>query len=222
MSIASFERAAMSKQWFYQVMGSTIGPVTSAELKLCVQKGQIPPDTQIRLGPDGKWQSADRIKGLLDATPEAAVKPETPSKSAPEKSGASSPTGEKRYIAVAVPSEKKSGVVAMPVSAPKKPPSSGEIKTYHIVGEEAHDDAEDESPSGEYDFFRFVGFENAIGPALHRVLCDHCRVSQLTLAQATRRALADYLGRKDLRDDAPAGAGPPAAEPAPEPSALIG
>jgi hypothetical protein len=204
----------MSKQWFYQLMGSTIGPVSSAELKHRVLQGQIPPDTPIRLGPDGKWQAAERVKGLLDAAPAAA-----PASAAPAATK-SARAPEKKYVAVAVPSEKAS--IPLAGSAPPKPPSSGELKTYHLVGEDDHASDEDESPSGEYDFFRFVGFENAIGPTLHQVLREHCRLNQLTLAQATRRAIADYLGRKDLRDDASPTAAAPAADAAPEPSALIG
>ncbi len=43
----------MAKQWYYQVMGSEVGPISSAELKNRVQKGMLQPDMPVRVGPDG-------------------------------------------------------------------------------------------------------------------------------------------------------------------------
>src|SRR6478672_3056722 len=65
----------MSKQWYYEAMGSPVGPITSGELKICVQTHRILPETRIRLGEDGKWQTADRIKGLFDGAPPPTAKP---------------------------------------------------------------------------------------------------------------------------------------------------
>ena len=56
----------MLKQWYFQVMGAEIGPISSAELKEKVKRGQIQPETLVRVGTDGKWQPAAGVKGLLD------------------------------------------------------------------------------------------------------------------------------------------------------------
>src|SRR5687768_11267272 len=72
----------MSKQWYYEAMGAPVGPITSVELKSCVLARRILPETRIRLGEDGKWQTADRVKGLFDAPaaspPAAAAKTPAP------------------------------------------------------------------------------------------------------------------------------------------------
>ena len=70
----------MSKQWYYEVMGSPVGPITSAELKACVLTRRILPETRIRLGEDGKWQTADHVKGLFDGAPPPAPKSPAPAK----------------------------------------------------------------------------------------------------------------------------------------------
>ena len=59
----------MAKEWFYQLMGAELGPVSSAELKRKADQGQIEPETLVRAGPDGKWLEAARVKGLIDLPP---------------------------------------------------------------------------------------------------------------------------------------------------------
>lgn len=173
----------MSKQWFYQFMGSTIGPIPSAELKARVQKGQIGADTLVRLGADGHWQQADRIKGLLNPPPGSVARPSAPSK----------------------PVAATTGKVPATASAPaaKAKPSFDDERTYHLQGDDQpHEDTG--TDSGEYDFFRFVGFEQAIGPKLHQVFSQYCLRNQISLTQATRKAIAELVGRKDLAGDEPA------------------
>jgi GYF domain 2 len=67
----------MPKQWFFEVMGELVGPLTSAELIQRAQKGEVLPDTRVRIGTDGKWQLAARVKGLFPRKP-APPPPETP------------------------------------------------------------------------------------------------------------------------------------------------
>lgn len=180
----------MAKEWFFQVMGSEIGPVSSAELKQRVQRGQIQPDTLVRAAPDGKWQSADRIKGLID--PPAAAPPPAPKADKPVSNF---------QIAMTDTTDNIPLVDAAPVE-----------RTYHVKGDTSVDITPPEEPqSGEYDFFQFVGFEQALGVKLHRALIDHCHQQHLTLTEATRRAIAVFLNRKDLLEDAQAEA---TAEPA--------
>ena len=198
----------MSKVWFYEVMGSPVGPISSPELKSCVQQRRILPETRIRLGTDGKWQTADRVKGLFDAPASSAPKPvASPPKANVhvERSVSISETPTAEIASLKTPTS-----VSIPVTSAEVTDDSSEI-TYHFEGED-HAPAKlaDQPAVEEYDFFKFVGFENAIGTPLFRVLSDHCGRQRLTIAQATRRALAGYLGRKDL-------GGEPAAAPAPAP-----
>ena len=177
----------MSKQWYYEVMGTVIGPLTAVELKQRVLKGQVQADTPVRMGADGRWQAADRVKGLMDRTdaPATAAAPKPVSAPAPK--------------AVA-PAAKPSATVAAP--APKSEPT-------HVAGDTPAREtlALDDPPPQDYDFFRFVGFDTAIGTPLHDVLDEHCRRNHLTLTQATRIALAHYLNRKDLLEPVQAGDG---------------
>jgi hypothetical protein len=52
-----------------------------------------------------------------------------------------------------------------------------------------------------FEFFQFVGFRQAITPALYDVLAAHVQKHGLSITQVTRRALAEFLGRKDLAED---------------------
>lgn len=163
----------MSKTWYYEVMGSAIGPISSAELKRRAQLGQIQPDTPVRLGPEGKWQPADRVKGLFDPPP-----PPPPAAAPVPASAATLP------FVPAANSPQKSTVAVEP--------------TLSLAPVESSTEDPDERLPHEYDFFRLVGFEQAIGTRLHQVLVDYCREHQLTLTEVTKRALATFLGRKDL------------------------
>lgn len=61
----------MASQWFYEIAGKQSGPVTSADLLALAQRGTVVHDTPVRKGPDGKWVSAKRVRGLF---PEANAK----------------------------------------------------------------------------------------------------------------------------------------------------
>jgi SPP1 gp7 family putative phage head morphogenesis protein len=63
-------------QWFYEIAGKQAGPVSSAELLALAQRGVIVHDTPVRKGPDGKWVSARRVRGLFPAP--NATSPSTP------------------------------------------------------------------------------------------------------------------------------------------------
>jgi hypothetical protein len=52
-----------------------------------------------------------------------------------------------------------------------------------------------------FEFFQFVGFRHAISPALYDLLVAHVQEHGLSITQVTRRALAEFLGRKDLAED---------------------
>ncbi len=175
----------MAKEWYFQVMGSELGPVSSVELKQRAQRGQIQADTLVRAAPDGKWQSADRIKGLIDppaVAPVPVVNVPNPSATAINDRIALTETTDDIPLA-------KAPVVE---------------RTYHVKGDTSVEvTPPDEPASGEYDFFQFVGFEQALGIRLHQALVEHCHKQHLTLTEATRSALAHFINRKDLLETAP-------------------
>jgi hypothetical protein len=55
----------MASEWFYQVMGNQIGPVSSAELRNLAQQGAISRDTLVRKAPGSAWVLAERVQGLF-------------------------------------------------------------------------------------------------------------------------------------------------------------
>ena len=182
----------MSKAWYYEVMGSELGPISSADLIDKAKRGQIQPDTRVRSGPEGKWQFADRVKGLFPAPPPPVL--------------------------VAAPSPPVPWSETIPLA--DNPNHAGDDdKTYHFTGDSSQNPASLFRPAGaketqEYDFFQFIGFSQAITPPLHDVLLAYAKTHKLSVTQVTRRALAEFLGRKDLAEDAPPG-GPNPPAPAP-------
>ncbi|MBI2826541.1 MAG: DUF4339 domain-containing protein [Planctomycetia bacterium] len=55
----------MASEWYFQVMGEMVGPVSAAELKAKAERGTIGPDTLIRRSAEGKWVSASQVQGLV-------------------------------------------------------------------------------------------------------------------------------------------------------------
>lgn len=61
----------MASEWYFQVMGEMVGPVSAAELKAQAENGTIGPDTLIRRSAEGKWVSASQVQGLVLQAPDA-------------------------------------------------------------------------------------------------------------------------------------------------------
>jgi hypothetical protein len=182
----------MATQWFYQVMGAELGPISSAELKRKAQQGQIQFDTPVRAAPDGKWQAAERIKGLIDPPPAAAPPP------APTKPGSTKPAPAKPATDTAAHAAADTATLSVPLASATKP-AAGPDRIYHFAGDSSTEiPVTDEPASGEYDFFQMVGFELALGTRLHQALLERCRAQHVTITEVTRRAIAEHLGRKDL------------------------
>ena len=57
----------MASEWFYQVMGQQVGPVSALELRNLAQQGIISRNTPVRKGPDGAWFSAEACAGIAYA-----------------------------------------------------------------------------------------------------------------------------------------------------------
>lgn len=55
----------MGSEWFYQLMGETVGPVSQSGLKELAWQGKITLDTPVRQGTDGQWVPAHGIKWLF-------------------------------------------------------------------------------------------------------------------------------------------------------------
>jgi hypothetical protein len=175
----------MAKEWFYQVMGAELGPISSAELKRKAQLGQIQFDTPVRAAPEGKWQAAERIKGLIDPPPVVAT-PAAP----PVHKPVAAPTTTHAAADTAT--------LSVPLASATKP-AAGPDRTYHFAGDSSTEiPVTDEPASGEYDFFQMVGFELALGTRLHQALLERCRTQHVTITEVTRQAIAEHLGRKDL------------------------
>ena len=80
----------MPKQFFYQVLGETLGPMSGVELRDKALAGEVRPDTLVRLGTEGDWVSASRLSNLFDAQGMALPHPKI--QSAPNVDRKSSPT----------------------------------------------------------------------------------------------------------------------------------
>ncbi|AGA28188.1 AIM24 family protein [Singulisphaera acidiphila] len=74
----------MAAEWYFRVMGTEFGPVSTQELVQQAGDGKIGPDTEVRKG-NGAWVPASRIAGLFDrgvrnkvALPTAVAPPPLP------------------------------------------------------------------------------------------------------------------------------------------------
>lgn len=173
------------REWYFQVMGQELGPLSAAELKAKVESGQIQPDTMIRRGIDGKWLFAERVKGLLpERRPEPVVIP--------------LPTKTKSSTTLPV----YNGSPAHPPAAADAPsapqPRSSPAITISLNSDEDDDDAA-KPPSVE--FYDFVGFREAISPVLHHAARKYLSDHSLSMTQLNRRALAAFVGRPELAGD---------------------
>lgn len=61
--------------WFVSKGGKTHGPFSSAQLKQLAAASKIDTSTQVRMGADGQWVTADRVKGLFVAAMATAATP---------------------------------------------------------------------------------------------------------------------------------------------------
>ena len=172
----------MLKQWYFQVMGSEVGPVPPSVLREKALAGQIQPDTLVRLGRDGRWVAAERVNGLFDPEPPPVKAPAAPQKASV---AASQPVTTIKVVGVETDLDPSSDEAAAPVTGVSHAPTETP----------AHSDV--------YEFFQFVAFKSAISPALHDVLMAYVAREKQSVTQVTRRALAEFLGRKDLATDQP-------------------
>jgi hypothetical protein len=55
----------MTVQWYYHVSGEDRGPISSSELRACVQSLIVRPGTLVRRATDRNWVPAAKVPGLL-------------------------------------------------------------------------------------------------------------------------------------------------------------
>lgn len=164
----------MPDQWFYEVMGEEVGPLTSAELKRKADSGEITPETRIRAGEAGKWHDASRVKGLF---------PEQPIAEPSESSGQSEPVASKPESTT----YSLHGVADSPGEGSASP----------------DDSPEEEAERSDFEFFEFVGFEQAVSHPLFAEVEKYGRKHQLSLTQVVRKALAELVGKPELAERKP-------------------
>jgi len=103
----------MAPEWYYQTpAGRTEGPVSAAALKQLARLGEIGTGTAVRKGVDGWWVAANKVKGLVDATPvepwlqpdpNTDGKPPAPSTPAPKVPASIAPSAKTPWKAYALP-----------------------------------------------------------------------------------------------------------------------
>src|SRR5690242_9535771 len=60
-------------EWYVNKGGKSHGPFSSAQLKQLAAQSKIDPSTQVRMGADGQWTTADHVRGLFATAPVATV-----------------------------------------------------------------------------------------------------------------------------------------------------
>lgn len=65
----------MSNEWYIRVNDKTYGPASLEQLKQYIQKGQLTPQSMVRLGREGPWQAAGDFAELFEPPPQAAPPP---------------------------------------------------------------------------------------------------------------------------------------------------
>ncbi len=105
----------MAAQWFCQMAGSEVGPLSSQQVKMMVASGRLLPGDSIRQGPSGPWIPAARVKGLFPAV-QTPAKPSAGGNSPAAKNGRSLPVAQKT-------------TPAKPATNPGKKPAGGQPGT---------------------------------------------------------------------------------------------
>ena len=180
----------MTREWYFQVMGQELGPLSVGELKAKVANGQIQPDTPVRKTAEGKWIFASKVKGLF-AVPEEPP----PAPIATPKSSATLPVVKPKSSAT-IPVVSDSTLRSKHGST--NPPQSSATIPVHSI-RLVDDDADSAPPSVE--FYNFVGFREAISPVLFDAVKQFVFDRGITMSQLNRRALADFIQRPELASD---------------------
>src|SRR5687768_6197606 len=63
----------MASQWYVQVMGEVLGPLSDDGLREMVAKRQLTPDDMVGKGSSANWVPAARVRGLFSQSPVATT-----------------------------------------------------------------------------------------------------------------------------------------------------
>ena len=149
----------MASEWFCQIAGAELGPLSGQQVKTMAAQGRLHPDDVLRRGADGPWLPAGRVKGLFPADQPAAETPTAPAAEAPAES---KPPAKK--IAKSLPVAKQSAAAkpavkngakpaaaasraAKPATAPKKTAGSSPAKNEPDSPADSQGPAEAEFPA---------------------------------------------------------------------------
>ena len=72
---------AMLPNCYYKLMGDVVGPVTTDDVRSLAGRGIIERDTPLRVGDQGEWIPASRVKNLFTGALPGASGPALPAKS---------------------------------------------------------------------------------------------------------------------------------------------
>ena len=180
----------MTREWYFQMMGQDIGPLSAAELKSKVSTGQIQPDTLVRKGADGKWIFGGNVKGLFPEPPKSAPAPVAPPPPAPNKPVKSIDPVVPKGIPLATD---PTASTSTPTSTSSSFPTSVPVASFA--------ESEADGPSALLEFYDFVGFREAISPPLYDAIKQFAADRGITLAQLNRRALAGFIQSPALGSD---------------------
>ena len=59
----------MAAEWYCEIAGREVGPLSPQQLKAMAEKGQILPDDGVRRGDQGEWILARQVNGLIPTSP---------------------------------------------------------------------------------------------------------------------------------------------------------
>jgi uncharacterized protein DUF4339 len=184
----------MTRDWYFQVMGQEIGPLSVGELKAKVANGQIQPDTLVRKTAEGKWIFGGKVKGLFAVPEKPPLAPVAPPPVAKPKSSAALPI---MSGSAARPKPGSSAEIVARSGSSSPPSSSATIPATHFTLVEEEIDSQ--PPSVE--FYSFVGFREAISPVLYDAVKQFVSDRGITMSQLNRRALANFIQRPELASD---------------------
>jgi hypothetical protein len=64
----------MARHWYARVIGEELGPLSDQQLQDMVLRKQLTRDDLVKVGEDGQWAAADKIKGLFQGSLAPSVK----------------------------------------------------------------------------------------------------------------------------------------------------
>lgn len=107
----------MSNEWYIRVNDKTYGPASLEQLKQYIQKGQLTPQSMVRLGREGPWQPAGNFAELFEPPPQAAPPPRPAAPPAVVQPAATRPPPRVPEVIVSSPPMVQTAAPGMPVVA---------------------------------------------------------------------------------------------------------